>query len=401
MPDPLNFTSPQYNSWIEMQYEPTQEKILNYARQIRENGLPPGVLMIDDNWFEDHGNWQFHGGRFHDPAAMVRQLHNDGFRVMLWVSPFVSPDSGAYRHLARREYLIRDAESVPVIRRWWNGQSALLDITNPDALAWLTQQLGQLSAQFGIDGFKFDAGDPEFFHAGDVTHTPTSRAGYCQAWGEIGLKYRFNEYRACWKLAGQPLIQRLRDKVHAWGGGGLADLVPNGLAQGLAGYSFNCPDMVGGGDIDSFTGGDFRLDQELFVRTVQASALFPITQFSLAPWRVLDAEHWGYCQDAVRLRQSFVPCILKFAESAAHTGEPILRHMSYVFPNSGLEQIMDQFMLGDEILVAPVTEPGARRRQVVFPASLWHGFDGKSIEGPCTQDVEAPLACLPWYSRLS
>ncbi len=401
MPDPLNFTSPQYNSWIEMQYEPTQDKILSYVRQIRDNGLPPGVLMIDDNWFEDHGDWRFHEGRFRDPGAMIRQLHNEGFRVMLWVSPFISPDSNVYRDLEHRDFLVRDAQSVPVIRRWWNGQSALLDITHPDALVWLDQRLGDLMAEFGVDGFKFDAGDPEFFHASDVTHVPTSCAGYCEAWARVGLRYRFNEYRACWKMAGQPLVQRLRDKVHAWGRGGLADIVPNGLAQGLAGYSFTCPDMVGGGDIGSFTGLGFRLDQELFVRTIQASVLFPIMQFSLAPWNVLDAEHWGYCQEAVRLRQSLVPSILRLAEQAARTGEPIMRHLSYVFPNSGLEQIMDQFMLGDDILVAPVTQPGARQRKVIFPAGQWRDSDGASVKGPCVQDVEAPLARLPWYCRLS
>jgi len=400
MPDPLNFTAPQYNSWIEMQYEPTQDKVLNYARQIRDNELPPGVIMIDDNWFEDHGDWRFHGGRFPDPAAMVRQLHDEGFRVMLWVSPFISPDSSIYRDLERREFLVRTAQSMPVVRRWWNGQSAMLDITHPGAVAWLHHQIGLLMTEFGIDGFKFDAGDPEYFHSGDVTHVSTDGVAYCEAWGRIGLKYRFNEYRACWKLAGQPLVQRLRDKLHAWGSGGLADIIPNGLAQGLAGYSFTCPDMVGGGDIESFTADGFQIDQELFVRTMQASLLFPILQFSLAPWRVLDAEHWGYCQDAVRLRQSLAPHILTLAEHSARTGEPIQRHLSYVFPESGLEQVRDQFMLGNKILVAPVTEPGRQSRQVVFPAGRWRGADGEIVAGPCVQDVSAPLARLPWYHRL-
>ena len=399
MPDPLNFTSPQYNSWIEMQYEPTQEKILSYACQILDSGLPPGVLMIDDNWFEDHGDWRFHPGRFPDPEAMVRQLHEQGFRVMLWVSPFISPDSRVYRDLEREELLVRDEQGRPVIRSWWNGQSALLDLTHPNALAWLDRRLGALRDEFAIDGFKFDAGDPEYFQFGDVTHRPTSPVGYCEAWARIGLNYSFNEYRACWKMAGQPLVQRLRDKRHSWGEGGLTDLVPNGLAQGLAGYSFLCPDMVGGGEAGSFTAPGFQLDQELFIRTVQASVLFPIVQFSLAPWRVLDAEHWAYCQEAVRLRQSLVPVILSLAEDGARTGEPILRHLSYVFPGCGLEQVMDQFMLGEAILVAPVTERGAGQRKITFPPGRWLGPNGELIEGPCVQTVEAPLAVLPWYHR--
>ena len=399
MPDALNFTAPQYNSWIEMQYEPTQAKVLNYARQILGNGLPPGVLMIDDNWFEDHGDWRFHAGRFPDPSAMVQTLHDQGFRVMLWISPFISPDGSVYRELKRRGFLVRYKQSVPIVREWWNGQSALLDLTHPGALAWLDDRLDLLRAEFGIDGFKFDAGDPEYVHAGDVTHAATDGVGYCEAWARIGLKYDFNEYRACWKMGGQPLVQRLRDKFHDWGRGGLADIVPNGLAQGLAGYAFTCPDMIGGGDIGSFTEEGFQLDQELFVRTVQASILFPITQFSLAPWRVLDAEHWAACQDAVQLRQSLAPQILALADHAARTGEPIQRHMSYVFPHSGLEQVRDQFMLGSDILVAPVTEPGAQQRQIIVPAGHWQGANGETVAGPCVLNIDAPLACLPWYRR--
>ncbi|BDI34251.1 glycosyl hydrolase family 31 [Capsulimonas corticalis] len=401
LPDPLNFLAPQYNSWIEMQYEPTQSKVLEYARGIRECGFPPGVLMIDDNWFEHHGDWRFHTGRFPDPGAMVRQLHDDGFRVMLWISPFISPDCGVYRELERKNLLVLDAHGAPIVRAWWNGQSAMLDLSNPSAVQWLTRRLDHLVAAYGVDGFKFDAGDPEYIRAEDVLHGSMDALGYCQAWAEIGLNYRFNEYRACWKLAGQPLVQRLRDRLHTWGSGGLADIVPNGLAQGLAGYGFTCPDMVGGGDIGSFSGDDFQVDQELFVRTLQASLLFPIVQFSLAPWRVLDAEHLRYCRDAVQLRQSLAPEILALAERSARTGEPILRHMSYVFPHADLESVQDQFLLGDSILVAPVTEQGARSRRVAFPDGSWRAEHGEVIEGPCVQTVDAPLGRLPWFRRVS
>ena len=122
-------------------------------------------------------------------------------------------------------------------------------------------------------------------------------------------------------------------------------------------------------------------------------------QFSLAPWRVLDAEHWGYCQEAVHLRQSLVPTILSLARHGAQTGEPILRHLSYVFPGCGLEQVTDQFMLGDDILVAPVLERGAKERKIIFPPGRWRGSSGELIEGPCLQNAEAPLARLPWYHR--
>ena len=401
MPGELNFTSPQYNCWIEMQYQPPQEKMLRYAREILDHNLPPGVLMIDDNWFEGHGDWQFHPGRFPNPAMMIRQLHDWGFQVMLWVSPFISADTVVYRDLAAQGLLVRDAETgKPVVREWWNGQSALLDVTHPEGIAWLHRALRRLMDEAGVDGFKFDAGDPDYSRFGDRTFAPLDPTGYSEAWGRIGLQYPLNEYRACWKLAGQPLVQRLRDKHHTWGRDGLADLVPNGLAQSMAGYAFTCPDMVGGGDIGSFTNPDFKPDQELFVRTMQASTLFPILQFSIAPWRVLDSEHWNYCQDSVRIRQALAPYILEQARRAAETGEPIMRPMAYNYPDGSFQTVTDQFLLGEEILVAPVIEKGAVSRTIAFPAGDWRDEQGAVIHGPCTISVDAPLSRLPWYRKL-
>ncbi|HEX5322914.1 MAG TPA: glycoside hydrolase family 31 protein [Capsulimonadaceae bacterium] len=399
MPDALNFSAPQYNSWIEMQYEPSQEKVLRYVRDICAQGLPPGVFMIDDNWFEDHGVWRFHPARFPDPAAMVREMHEYGFQIMLWVSPFISPDSDTYRELKNNGYLVRDQHGFPVVREWWNGHSAMLDVTHPGATDWLLAQLSRLTEEIGIDGFKLDAGDPEYISPSDQTYSAADAVSYCEEWARLGLGFRFSESRACWKLAGTPLVQRLRDKFHDWGRDGLADIIPNGLAQSLAGYSFTCPDMVGGGDIGSFTRAGFELDQELFVRTLQCSLLFPIMQFSIAPWRVLDAEHWGYCKQAIELRQNLAPLILQLARDAATTGEPILRHMAYVFPGCGFEEVSDQFLLGNELLVAPVIERGASHRSVVVPPGRWIAEDGTKIEGPGIEDIPAPLSRLPWFLR--
>ena len=85
IPDPMLFTYPQYNTWIELMYDQNEEDILAYAGNIIKNGYSPGVLMIDDNWQEDYGKWTFPPGRFPDPKAMMNELHALGFKVMVWV----------------------------------------------------------------------------------------------------------------------------------------------------------------------------------------------------------------------------------------------------------------------------------------------------------------------------
>ncbi|QNK57247.1 glycoside hydrolase family 31 protein [Paenibacillus sp. PAMC21692] len=403
LPDKRFFTVPQYNLWIELQYEPTQEKTLRYAEAVLANGLPPGVIMIDDNWMEDYGVWRFRTDRFPDPKAMTDRLHELGFQVMLWTCPFVSPDNAAnFRSLENKGFLLRDERGETAIRRWWNGYSAVLDCTNSSAVEWYQRELQKLIDMYGIDGFKFDAGDPDYYRESDQSATPMHPNGHCEAWAAVGLGYTFNEYRACWKMGGQPLVQRLCDRQHSWDLDGLGSLIPNGLAQGLSGYAYICPDMIGGGQIgDVENNPSFRIDQELFVRYAQCSALFPMMQFSTAPWRVLDREHLAHCIEAAKLHAALGDTFLELAKHAAATGEPILRHMAYVFPEVGFEGIIDQFMVGDTLLAAPVVEKGARSRKIHFPAGEWLGDDGSKVFGPCVLEVNAPLSRLPHYRLIN
>ncbi len=395
MPDPIAFAAPQFNTWMEMGYEPTQQGVLDYAQAILDHGIAPGILILDDGWSEDYGDWRFHPGRFPDPAAMTKHLKALGFSVMLWVVPFVSPDSAVARDLAGRGLLLRNSKGEVAIRHWWNGHSAVLDATHPRAIEWFNSKLDHLVETYGIAGFKMDGGDIDAYDAEDLAFAPTSPAGHCEAWGRVGLRYPLSEYRASWKLGGGPAIQRLRDKHHRWGRDGLADLIPNGLAQGLVGHAFVCPDMVGGGDIGTSFGT--AIDPELFVRTAQCSALFPMIQLSIAPWRVLDEEHLKYCLEALRLRTRFTPEILDLARHAASTGEPIMRHLAYVHPEGDYEEVADQFLLGNDILVAPVLDPGARSRRVIFPAGTWISDQGERLQDEA--EVDAPLGQLPWFRR--
>jgi alpha-glucosidase len=137
--------------------------VLKYAHGIIENNFPVGVIMIDDNWQEDYGKWQFHPGRFNDPKSMVDSLHHMGFKIMVWICPFISPDYDVYRKLRDEGFLIKEKTThEPAMIHWWNGVSALLDLTNPRAMTWIKQQLSVLTDSVGIDGFKFDAHDAVF-----------------------------------------------------------------------------------------------------------------------------------------------------------------------------------------------------------------------------------------------
>lgn len=401
LPDTLFFTMPQYNTWIELMYNQNQADILKYAHAIIDNGFPAGVLMIDDNWQRYYGNFDFKAERFPDPKGMMDELHALGFKVMVWICPFVSADSPEFRELEAKGFLLHNPKGGTAILNWWNGYSACYDLTNPAAADHFVKVLKTTQEKYGIDGFKLDAGDNNCYASADILAYDKSATtvDHTTSWAKIGLSFPFNEYRACWKMGGQPLVQRLGDKDYSWDA--VASLVPQMTTAGLLGYAYACPDMIGGGQWAAFLGIDSEsFDQELIVRSAQIHALMPMMQFSVAPWRILSEENLATVQQMAKLHAQFGPYIMKYAHLAAQTGEPIVRNMEYQFPHQGFADCKDQFMLGDRYLVAPVVEKGATSRQVTLPKGTWKDELGKKYKGGKTYTISAPLRRLPYFEKI-
>lgn len=371
MPHKELFEKVIYNTWIELTFFQNQKDILHYAKQILKHDMPAGVLMIDDGWSEYYGEWQFHSGKFPNPSEMISQLKEMGFRLMLWVCPFISPDSVRFREAEKLDILIKNADETTLITQWWNGYSAVLDCSNPTATEWLKKQLDAL-VELGVDGFKFDAGDSMYYPADAITYGKTTPDEQSYLWAKFGSQYEFNEYRVTFKAGGLPLLQRLCDKQHSWGDHGIASLVPDTLLQGLTGHPFGCPDMIGGGEYLNFQDVQEKgLDEELFVRHAEIACLLPAMQFSVAPFRILGEESFHAIQKSIQVRNQYLQYILELVEKASQTGEPIVRYMEYEFPHQGLEKIKDQFMLGERYLIAPVYEKDQKGRSVAVPKGDW------------------------------
>ncbi len=401
LPDSLFFTMPQYNTWIELMYHQNQEDIMQYAQDIIDNDFPVGVLMVDDNWQKYYGNFEFKPDKFPDPKGMVDQLHKMGFKVMLWICPFVTADSPEYRYLADKGYLLKKkGTNTPAVVEWWNGYSACFDFTNPEAVDYYVAQLKNMQAQYGIDGFKLDAGDNQFYDPDKVDSykKDAKSVDHTTVWAKIGLEFPFNEYRAGWRMGGEALVQRLGDKDYSWQA--VQSLIPEMIAAGLLGYAYTCPDMIGGGQFAAFIGiDDDSFDQQLIVRSAQVHALMPMMQFSVAPWRVLSAENLSYVRNTAHLHEKFGNYIIEYAAKSSHTGEPVVRHMEYSFPGGGFEKTYDQFMLGDKYLVAPVITP-ENIRDVKLPKGRWKDEQGKIHKGGKTYTFQVPLERLLYFEKL-
>lgn len=406
------FRTAQYNTWMEYTYFPTQKSVLEYAHAIVDNGYTPGILMIDEGWNLGYGTWEFDFHKFPNPKEMIDELHFLGFTVMLWLVPYVTSDGRDYlghvfpltSTLLGKEFkprLLRQPNGNVALVEWWNGISAMLDLTEENDYNYLHGRLKHLMDDYGVDGFKFDGGNIASLTPSQWVTTPPNKTPeeINKAWNDFGAQYEYHEYKDTYERSGKATVQRTRDRDHSWDGEGLNTLIPYVLSQGLLGYPYVCPDMIGGGEWTWNLRADFRCDQELFVRMAQCSTLFPMMQFSWAPWRLLDKENQELCLEAAKLHGKFADKIVELVNSTSDTYEPIIKSMEFAYPHNGYERVCDQFLLGNDILVCPVLKKGEVTRKVVLPEGRWIYVDGKEYEGGGEIEVSAPLSILPYFEK--
>jgi len=413
-----------------------QASVLSYAEEIVSHGFPRAHLEIDDKWSVAYGDLEFDPMKFPDPAGMVQELHHLGFKVTLWLTPFAALDSDAFDEGAVAGHWIREARSgTPVTVTWWQGRGALLNLDDGDACEWMERRLRKLASEVGIDGFKFDAGEGVFVPPGCGIDTNA----YAAAWARFAARFGGGgEVRCAASSQDAGLWLRAFDKDSSWGhANGLRSMIITALQHGVLGYPFVLPDMVGGnayseemmadddggggegahdcrtskrspscgsGNVsidrashDDASSGELEArlsvasdlfhgsipDRELYIRWCFASALLPAVQFSIAPWQY-DAETVEACRKALSLRARFLPEIERLAARAIDIGEPIVRPLWWHAPKDRVSfEVDDEFMLGDNILVAPVLEPDARSRAIYLPSGQWVGREGFMHTGPC------------------
>lgn len=448
MPDASVFKHPIWTTWARYKARVCQEKVLKYAREITDRCLPRSVMEIDDRWQVSYGDLRFDPKKFPDPVGMVKELHAMGFKVTTWVHPFVQRESEAYLEGAEKGYFVgcdmagmeegsawslfwshffkwdwlfgTSTSSSEAIKynsfstapggskvgffRWWNTPPvAALDVTNPEAVEWFVARLRKLQAETGVDGFKFDAGEPCFLPRFPRTHQPLSTpAEYTQLYVQrVAGQFAggVSEVRTGHHNHDVAIMYRMGDRFSTWdAANGLRSLIPTLLTSGVLGYPFCLPDMIGGNAYFNT-----HPDKELLVRWTQVNALMPAMQFSLAPWD-LGRETEQLVAKAIAIRRKLEDHLVALAEEAAESLTPICRPLWMIAPEEGdTYEIQDQFALGNDIIVAPVVCRGARRRDVYLTEGTWRDVmdvDGPVIEGGrWIKDVASPLDHLPVYVR--
>ncbi|MFC4057930.1 TIM-barrel domain-containing protein [Planomonospora corallina] len=394
-----------FGTWISSGFfVDTQERVMNRARTIRERGIPCDVLHLDTYWQTD-GHWsdlRWDETNFPDPAGMLADLKEMGFKVCLWMNPYVSHLSPAFAEAAAAGYFLKKADGEVYVADSWHGsypECGIVDFTDPEAAEWFRGLLRPLLEQ-GVQVFKTD-------FAEGVPHDAVAANGMTGTELHNVYTLLFNDLvsEVTREVTGHGMVWArssfLGGQRHAaqWSGDtytsypAMGSTLRGGLAHGLSGIPFWSHDAGG------FTG---RPTDDLYVRWTQFGALSPLLRLhgttSREPWEFPEVEAEAVA--ALGLRYRLMPYIYTAAVEAARTGAPMMRALCVDHPDDPVAWQADlEYLLGRDLLVAPMTSPGGVRK-VYLPAGEWvDHWTGETLTGGRHVTVSAPLERIPLFVR--
>ncbi|XP_062369726.1 myogenesis-regulating glycosidase-like [Cinclus cinclus] len=380
------FRYPIWSTWALYKKDINQDKVLNFARDIKKYHFNCSHIEVDDMYTQAYGDFDFDPVKFPNVTEMFAKLREDGFKVTLWIHPFIHIDSSSYEVGIERQLFIKEPSGrLPAMVEWWNGIGAILDFTNPAAREWFQSHLRQLQHKYGISSFKFDAGETSYLPKQFSTFRPLSDPSiWSRRYTEMAIPfYELAEVRVGYQSQNISCFFRIIDRDSVWGYElGLKSLIPTVLTISMLGYPFVLPDMIGGNFLPNKTEGAVEIpDRELYVRWLELSAFMPSMQFSIPPW-LYDKEVVEIAQKFMELHESLVaPLLLELAGEITDTGDPIIRPIWWISPrDEATHRIDSQFLIGDTLMVAPVLEMGKQERDVYLPAGKWRSYKGELFE---------------------
>lgn len=331
---------PIWSTWALYKAEVNESRVREFSNNVIANGFSKySQIEIDDDWEECYGALKFRasdkngGEKFPNIKQLTSDLKAQGFRVTLWIHPFINNNCTAYFNEAKEKgYLVLDHNQSPATQ-WWNSipkDAALIDFTNPNAVEWFSQRLKRLQTEDGIDSFKFDAGESSWAPSdpiliGDEEFKPSVLTReYVKAVSKFG---DLVEVRSGQGTQNLPIFLRMIDKDSEWGwDNGLPTLVTTLIQLNMAGYPFILPDMIGGNGYNNHPP-----DKELFLRWLQANVFMPSLQFSYVPWN-FDDETIALSRFFTNLHDAYSTYIMGVFKNAIETGEPVNRPLWWVDP---------------------------------------------------------------------
>jgi len=400
----------------------TQDQVREVLSGFADHDLPLAALHLDIDYMRGYRVFTVDQHAFPDLSGLARRLENDhDARLVLILDPGVKvdPDYDFYRQGVERDAFVR----LPGGRRLeavvWPGLVSFPDFSHPDVRHWWGQAYAWLLGQ-GVAGFWHDMNEPSTFAAwGDRTFPRQAQHHLDGLGGDhrtghnlYGLQMNQAAYEALRQL--QPdrrpwLLTRsgwagVARYAWTWTGDtetswqALEHTLGTVLGMGLSGIPYCGPDIGG------FSGAP---SAELYLRWFQLAAFLPFfrthsskTSPPREPWQ-FGPEVLAATRNLLHLRRSLMPYLYSLAAEAHEAGWPLARPLFWAGEQQApATRLGDSFLLGDQLLVAPVVTAHTRSRPVYFPAGSWYDFwNGQQYTGPSERVVAAELDRVPLFVR--
>ncbi|KAF6204010.1 hypothetical protein GE061_002349 [Apolygus lucorum] len=385
---------PIWSTWVAYKTNISQQTVMDFAASIKKYGLRMGVMEIDDKWETCYGSQLINTTTFPNAKQMVEDLHKMGAKVTFWVHPFVNVDCSSFQQL--QEHLFAYPNGTVGVTTWWNGQAGLVNFLQQNTYEFFTERLKTFKKDYGVDGFKFDAGEA-YYIPGLFQFTPLNYPNeYTNTYVKLAASFgQTTEVRVGADSASMDLFQRLQDTNSDWtlNNYGLKSVITSSLQLSILGFRAIMPDMVGGNCYGP------PPDKELFIRWVQLTTFLPVMQFSYHPWN-FDKETIDITKRYIDLHYNYSSRMVNIFNTAE---VPLISPVWWLDPDNPVAlRTTDQFLVGDEILVAPVVDKGTYSRSVFIPSGNWtDANNGQPIKGPLIiPEYPAPIEKLPYFIRL-
>ncbi len=372
-------------------------------------------------------NWVLDRERYPGWEQLVADLAASGIRVMTYVNPFlvdVAERGAATRNLFREAvdggYLVKNADGAPYLIPNTSFSAGLLDLTNPATRSWFADVLRDEVLGVGASGWMLDFGEALPFDAvlasGESPATAHNR--YPEDWAELtrqavadagrGDDVVFFTRSGFTRSPSKTRLMWLGDQLVTFDGSdGLASAVKGLLSGGLSGFALDHGD-VGGYTSVSILG--VTRSKKLLLRWMELGAFQPVFRTHEGNQPAANVQFDADDETLAQLaRCTKVFRALGFyrralMDEAAASGAPLLRHPWLEFPDDAATlALTDHLMLGSEILVVPVTHPGAASVAVYLPAGRWvHVWSGRVLgdAGRGTRvTVDAPIGEPAMFHR--
>lgn len=392
-----------WGPWISRNSYENQDEAEAAIRGMIERRLPVAAI-VQEAWkgTSETGDFNnFNTNKWPRLDEYFKLCADHDIKTILWQVPVIHPSSPEYAAAANAGYFVKAADGSVRLRKHWLEGFANVDFTNPKAVAWWKNLL-RPTVRKGVSGFKVDDGEdiePEdvFFddRRGWQLHNEYSVL-YARA---IASLFKEENVRSVlWVRSASLDCERTPalwagDQYAKWEQ--LRSLVPAGLSASISGAPF------WGHDIGGYIGTP---SPELYIRWTQFGTFCPLMQYHGQTAR----EPWNFGPDAeaaykrlTNLRMKLKPTLIALGKEAARTGMPIMRPMILEFPDDPRFVNEDsQYMLGPDLLVAPILEEGVTKRIVKFPKGTWTQLlDQRDFVGPDDTEVEISLKSAPVFIR--